>query len=100
MAGPKEIALGIASVLGKPGLPDPMTISFRGQTLDEGTQIVRAIITECEDAGIRVAKVEADVDLHKNLMAEGYEGAVPLLACVDLLGEIRVFAGGHDRHNQ
>ena len=33
MAGPHKIALGIASVLGKPGLPNPMLISFRGQSL-------------------------------------------------------------------
>ena len=92
MAGPREIALGIASVLGKPGLPDPMTISFRGQSLDEGAYIVRAIITECEDAGVRVSKVEADIELHENLMAGGYDGAVPLVACDDLVGEIRVFA--------
>lgn len=92
MAGPKEIALGIASVLGKPGLPDPMTISFRGQTLDEGAHIVRAIITECEDAGLRVTKVETDVELHRNMIAQGYGGAVPILACHDLSGEIRVYS--------
>ena len=93
MAGTHEIAIGIASVLGKPGLPNPMTISFRGQSLDEGAYVVRAIITECEDAGIRVAKVEADVELHENLIAQGYGGPVPVLACDDLVGEIRVFAG-------
>ena len=92
MAGPREIALGIATVLGKPGLPNPMTVSFRGQSLNEGAYIVRAIITECDDAGIRVAKVEADTELHQTLIAQGYDSAVPLLASDDLVGEIRVFA--------
>ena len=93
MAGPREIALGIASVLGKPGLPNPLTISFRGQTLDDGADIVRTITTECEDAGIAVTKIEADTELHQNLIAGGYVGAVPLVACDDLVGEVRLFAG-------
>jgi hypothetical protein len=30
MAGPKEVALGVASVLGQSGLPNPLSITFRG----------------------------------------------------------------------
>jgi hypothetical protein len=62
MAGPREIALGIASVLGKPGLPDPLLISFRGQTVDDAFSVVLAIVAECEDAGLAVAKIELNVE--------------------------------------
>ncbi len=92
MAGPHEIALGIASVLGKPGLPNPMMISFRGESLDGAAEIVRAIITECDDAGIRIDKIELDAELHRNIIERGYSNPVRLTACDDLIGEIRLFA--------
>ena len=79
-------------MLGKPGLPNPLTISFRGQTLDDGADILRAIITECDDAGIPVSKIEADTDLQQNLVAGGYVGTVRLVACDELAGEIKIFA--------
>ena len=93
MAGPHEIALGIASVLGKPGLPNPMIITFRGQTLDDAAEIVRAIISECDDADIRIDKIELDAELHRHMIGgRGYSNAVRLVACDDLFGEIRLFA--------
>ncbi len=93
MAGPHEIALGIASVLGKPGLPDPMVISFRGQSLESAAEVVTAIISECQDASIGIAKIELDAELHRHMMGgRGYSHAVSLLACDDLVGEMRLFA--------
>lgn len=73
MAGPHEIALGIASVLGKPGMLNPMPVSFRGQSLDGAAEIVNAIISECSDADIRIAKIELDPDLYRHsIVAEGH----------------------------
>ncbi len=93
MAGPHEIALGIASVLGKPGLPNPMVISFRGQSLDSAAEIVRAIISECDDASIGIDKIELDAELHQHMISgRGYRSAVRLVACDDLVGEMRLFA--------
>ena len=95
MAGPHEIALGIASVLGKPGLPNPMTISFRGQSLESAAEIVRAIIAECDDANIGIEKIELGPELRRQIVgARGYRTAVPLVPLDDLRGEMRVFAEG------
>ena len=93
MAGPREIALGIASVLGKPGLPDPLLISFRGQTLNDAAGIVEAIVSECDDAGVSVHKIELDPALGREMVERGYGGAVALVACDELTGEIKIFAG-------
>ena len=93
MAGPHEIALGIASVLGKPGLPNPLTVSFRGQSLDSATEVVNAIISECDDAAIGLDKIELDAELHQHIVGgRGYSRTVRLVACAELVGEIRMFA--------
>ena len=93
MAGPHEIALGIASVLGKPGLPNPMIISFRGQSLESAAEVVRAIVSECRDVDIGIDKIELDPDLHLHMISgRGSSNAVSLLACDDLVGDIRIFA--------
>ena len=92
MAGPREVALGIASVLGKPGLPDPLLISFRGQTLHQAAAIVQAIVSECDDAGVGIHKIELDPDLEDVIMRANYSGTVRIVGQDDLVGEIRVFA--------
>ena len=93
MAGPHEIALGIASILGKPGLPDPMPVSFRGQSLESAAEVVRAIISECDDAGIGIDKIELDPELHRHRIGgRGYSNAVHLVSCDDLVGDMRLFA--------
>ena len=93
MAGPHEIALGIANVLGKPGLPNPMSISFRGQSLESAAEVVRAIVSECDDASIGIEKIELDADLHRHLIGQRrHTYAVPLEASDNLVGEIRLFA--------
>ncbi len=92
MAGPHEIALGIASVLGKPGLPNPMIIAFRGQSLDSAAEIVMAIICECDDSSVGIDKVELDAELHRQITEQAYVSSVRMLACDDLAGEMRVFA--------
>ena len=93
MAGPHEIALGIASVLGKPGLPNPMSISFRGQSLESAAEVVRAIISECDDANIEIEKIVLDPDLHRHMVNErGHSNAVPLEADDGLVGDIKIYA--------
>ena len=93
MAGPHEIALGIASVLGKPGLPNPMVVSFRGQSLESAAEVVWAIISECRDADIGIAKIELDRDLHRQMVGErGHRDAPRLMPRDDLLGEMKLYA--------
>ena len=92
MAGPKEVALGVASVVGKKGLPNPLIITFRGQPLREAADIVRMIVSECDDAGIAVKKIEIAQDLAEHISSNGYGGSVPLVAKRDLLGEIKIYS--------
>ena len=93
MAGPHEVALGIASILGKPNVPNPLTLSFRGQSLASASEIVRAITSECGDAGIEIEKIELDPDLHRHMIAErGHQTAVLLEAGDDLIGDIKIYA--------
>jgi hypothetical protein len=92
MAGPHEIALGVASILGKPGLPNPLLISFRGQTLDSAAEIIEALVSETGDAGIGIEKIELDPELELQMELRGYTGRVRLMGCDELISEIRVFA--------
>ena len=43
MAGSKEVPLSVASAVGKKGLPDPLVITFRGQSLSEAGDVVRGL---------------------------------------------------------
>ena len=92
MAGPYEIALGIASILGKPGVPNPLMVSFRGQTLESAAEIVEAIVSECEDAALTIEKIELESELEKTLVRRKYGGTAPLVTVVGSVGEIRIFA--------
>ena len=92
MPGSHEIALGIASVLGKSGMPNPLLMSFRGQSLDSAAEVVRAIISECDDAGIVIKKIEFDRELHRTILEGGYAGSVRFVVSDDLAGEIRLFS--------
>ena len=92
MAGPHEIAIGIASILGKPGVPNPLMVSFRGQTLESAAEIVEAIASECEDAALTVEKIEFESELEQTLVRRKYGGAAPLVTVEESVGEIRIFA--------
>ena len=88
-----EVALGIASILGKPGTRNPFLTSFRGQSLDSAAEIINAIISECSDAGIGIANIELDPDLRRHMIAaRGYCESVRLESCEDLIGDMRLFA--------
>ena len=91
MAEVKEVALGVASVVGKKGLPNPLIVTFRGQPLREAADIVRMIVSECDDAGIVIKKIEIDQDLEAHISSNGYGGSAPLVVKHDLLGEMKIF---------
>ena len=49
--------------------------------------------SECEDAKMGIARIEMDPDLHRHIInARGYSETVRLLACGDLVGNMRLFA--------
>lgn len=92
MAGPKEVAIGVASMLGTKRAPNPLTITFRGQPLREAADIVRMIVSECDDARIVIKKIEIDQDLEEHIRSNGYGGSAPLVAKHDLPGEIKIYS--------
>lgn len=79
MANAKEVALGIASVLGSEHAPDPLPISFKGQSLLEAGTIVLAIIAECRDAGIALDRVQMDPELYREVTARAEAPDVELV---------------------
>jgi hypothetical protein len=94
MAGAKETAIGIASVLGLEDSPNPFLLTFQGQLLAEAADIIQLTVAECRDAGIQLSRLELDPDLFDEL--EG-DIDVPLRLCPDLVGGVRFVRGSTDR---
>ncbi len=96
MANLSEIALGIASVLKSTEEPEPFPLTLRGQSLEDGAFLVKAIVRECRDAGIQLHKVETGPDLvgymsrHSPSEVASYMD-VPIKSAADLHAELRFF---------
>lgn len=88
MAGREEIGIGVATLLASGHAPDPLPLSFRGQTLEEAGGLVLHILAECRDAGISIARVELDPDLFREI---GDDIHVAVRPVTDLLGEVRFY---------
>ncbi len=85
MAAAQEIGIGMASLLAMDAGPEPLPLSFRGQTLDEAGEIVLAILAECKDAQISLNRVEGDPHLCRHIVRDVH---VPLRANPQLVGEM------------
>lgn len=88
MAGGEEIGIGVATLLASQHGPDPLPLSFRGQSLEEAGSIILHILAECRDAGIAIARVELDPDLFRQI---GEDVHVPVRPIEDLVGEVRFY---------
>ncbi len=86
MAGHQEIALGIAGILQRSPMPEPLPVTFRGQTLEDGADLVLRIIAECQDAGIALSHVALDPALWGFLQAGDCPAAVLLVSDLQLSG--------------
>jgi hypothetical protein len=86
MAEVKEMGLAIAAALASEHGPNPMPVSFRGQTLSEAGAIILAVLRECRDAEVKLARLEVDPDLFKEIEL-GVD--VPLQSSAELNGEVR-----------
>ena len=93
MAELQEIALGIAGVLQHSPLPEPLPITFRGQTLGDGADVVLRIVAECMDADISLSHVALDPALWGFLQANRQPMAVPLVSALQLSGEALFYRG-------
>lgn len=80
MAGLHEIALGIAGILQHSPTPEPLPITFRGQTLEDGADLVLRIVSECQDADIPLSHVALDPALWGFLQAGDHQAGVLLVS--------------------
>lgn len=60
MAGIREMALGIASVLRSGSAPNPLPVDLWNYAPDDGADLLRHIVDECADAGIAVKEIRVD----------------------------------------
>jgi hypothetical protein len=60
MAGIQEIALGVARVLRLSPEPEPLPLTFVGQTLEEAAELVSRVVIECADAGLILHRIDLD----------------------------------------
>ena len=88
MAGPSEIGIGVAQVLSSGSGPNPFPLSFRGQSVAEGAEIVVAVLDECADADISLESVELDPELYLALAGRHF-GSVTLIENAELQCEVR-----------
>ncbi len=91
MVSAKETALGIAAVLGSDQGPNPLPITFRGQSLQEAADLVQLVIAECGDAGIPLDKLELDPEFFEVLVGRL---ELPLRPDVRLQGCVKFYRSG------
>jgi hypothetical protein len=76
--------------------PEPFPLTLRGQSVEQGAFLLKAIIRECLDANIRLQRVEADPELLRHMTSNGSIESgcymdVPVESAPDLGGELRFF---------
>lgn len=91
MAGANEVALGVASLLAAEHAPNPVPISFRGQTISEAGTIILAILSECRDANILLDRVVMDPELHHEVTNRATVLDMPTESDSGLHGEVLFF---------
>ena len=96
MARLDEIAEGLATLLTCSQLPEPLTISLRGESPTEVTFLVRAIVDSCERRGMPISSVLLSPDIGSDLDKQyasqglGYEG-VKIEISDGLVSELHCF---------
>lgn len=71
MAGLREMALGVASVLQHSGQPEPLPVEMWNSPPDHAAQLVRAVIDECADGGVALGRVVVDRQVAQLFESEG-----------------------------
>ena len=82
-----EVALGIATVLGLGGRPEPFPVVFKGYSLADAALLLRSVLRECSEANIKLSRVQVPTELLRNLR----DGHLPEPA---YLG-VRIVDGGY-----
>ena len=69
MAGIREIAIGVATVLQCSAEPEPLPLDLRGQSVDDAIFLMKQVIDECADAGLALHEVRFDTNLWQASLA-------------------------------
>ena len=86
----QEIGLALATALALDYTPDPMPLTFGGQNdVSERAQIVLAVLDECEDAGVELARVELSPELYAEVRQ--WTDGGPVTSNPNLHGEARFY---------
>lgn len=91
MAALQEIALGIASVLQSSPAPEPLPVTFVGQSIEEAAELVRRTVGECRDAGVALHHVELDPELARYFRDQDESIDDPIVTNAELGSEARFF---------
>ena len=91
MAGLQEIALGIASVLQGSPAPEPLPVTFVGQSIEEAAELLRRIVGECRDAGVPLHHVQLDPELARYFRDQEESIDIPIVTKAELGREARFF---------
>jgi hypothetical protein len=67
MAGNREVAIGIATVLSSTSTPEPLPLVLSNQSLADAALILRNVIRECADAGVSLHTVKVGPELLRHL---------------------------------
>lgn len=67
MAELGEVAIGIASVLGSPWVPQPFPVTLKGYSLVDAALLLPSILRECSDSDIKLSQVEVPTALLRHL---------------------------------
>jgi len=78
----------VAKVLSSQSDPNPLHLSFRGESVSEAAEIVLAVLHGCADADIQLELVELDGELFRQVTADAHLG-VPVAKSDTLQSEAR-----------
>ena len=79
MTGPRETAIGVATVLQAPPKPDPLPVDFRGYSAEHAIYLLKAFIDECVDRDVALAEAHFDASLSAtmtNALSTTYRGVL------------------------
>ena len=91
MAGLQEIALGIASVLQGSSAPEPLPVTFVGQSIEEAAELLRRIVGECRDAGVPLHHIELDSEMARYVRDQEESIDIPMATNAELGSEACFF---------
>ena len=80
-----------SSVLQGPSSPEPLPVTFVGQSIEEAAELLRRIVIECRDAGVLLHHIELDSEMARYVRDQEESIDVPVVKKTELGTEARFF---------